>query len=188
MPNTHDKDSEGLIKNPIYSNRIPKNFFITKGKGESNNPMKTVSFHIALHDAGIEKTNIMTYSSVLPSIASQIEKPKNIVHGEVMDTILAVAHGKKGERISAGIIYGWLIDKKTNKKYGGLVSEHYGNISEQQLKKDLKESLIEIFNHGFEKKYTLNESVLITKSFIPEKEYGAAIVALCFTNHLYRNS
>lgn len=58
---------------------------------------------IWLKDAGIEKANIMTYSSILPGIAQEITQPENYVHGEVMETIMAAAHGTVGTRITTGI-------------------------------------------------------------------------------------
>jgi len=90
----------------LIGNRIPKDYFITKGSGESDITIHAGSYHLALKDAGIEMCNIMTYSSILPSIAKEINKPKQIVHGEVMESIMAVSHSKKGKIASAGIIFG----------------------------------------------------------------------------------
>jgi arginine decarboxylase len=172
-------------QNLLVGCRIPKDYFITKGKGQSDITIHAGSYHLALKDAGIEVCNIMTYSSILPAIASEIEKPLKLVHGSVMETILAAAHAEKGKNATAGIIYGWLYNKETKEKYGGLVCEYHGCLSEEGVKKQLKESLEELYTNGFSEEYTLQEIKTITESIIPEKKYGTAIVALCFTNYLH---
>jgi arginine decarboxylase len=182
-------DSSREVNNPqkglVIGNRIPKDYFITKGTGESDITIHAGSYHLALKDAGIERANIMTYSSILPSIANLVEQPKDYTHGSVMETIMAVAHGNSGERVSAGIIYGWLHDRQTDERFGGLVCEHNGNYSESQLEEMLKASLNELYYNGFEEDYKLGKITLLKESFIPKKKYGTALVALCFTNYFY---
>ena len=77
--------------NLLIGNRIPKDYFITKGCGESNITIHAGSYHLALKTAGIEMCNIMTYSSILPAIATEIERPQHLYHGSVMETIMAVS-------------------------------------------------------------------------------------------------
>jgi arginine decarboxylase len=172
-------------KNLLFGCRIPKDYFIAKGRGQSDITIHAGSYHLALKDAGIEVCNIMTYSSILPAIASEIEKPLKLVHGSVMETIMAAAHAEKGQNATAGIIYGWLYNKKTKEKYGGLVCEYHGSLPEEEVKKQLKGSLEELYTNGFSEEYTLQEIRTITESIVPEKKYGTAIVTLCFTNYLY---
>jgi arginine decarboxylase len=172
-------------KGLVIGNRIPKDYFITKGKGESDITFHAGSYHLALQKAGIERLNIMTYSSILPSIAKEIPKPNNLTHGAVMETIMAVANGTEGERISAGIIYGLLYDKKNNKKYGGLVCEHNGNYSVGEVEEKLYDSLNELYINGFENDFRMKDVRVITETFVPKKKYGTALVALCFTNYFY---
>jgi arginine decarboxylase len=164
--------------------RIPKDYFITKGKGESDITIHAGSYHLALKECGIESYNIMTYSSILPKIANLIEKPENLVHGAVMETIMATANTTKGKRATAGIIYGWLYDKKTKEKYGGLVCEYNGNFTEKQAGESLRQSLDELYYNGFSEKYELKDILLTTNSFTPKKKYGSVIVGLCFVNHV----
>ena len=172
-------------KNLLVGNRIPKDYFITKGKGESNITIHAGSYHLALKDAGIERCNIMTYSSILPSIANEIERPDNLVHGSVMETITAAANAEKGQRATAGIIYGWIHDKETGEKYGGLVCEYHGHLTEEEVGRQLRESLEELYTNGFSEKYSFGEIKLITETIVPEKNFGTAVVALCFTNYIY---
>ncbi|MFC2168035.1 pyruvoyl-dependent arginine decarboxylase [Acidobacteriota bacterium] len=169
----------------FIGNRIPRDFFITKGCGESDISVHAGSYHLALKNAGIEKANIVTYSSVLPSIANQIENPDEIVFGSVMETIMAVAHGKKYELLSAGIKFGWLYQRATEEKFGGLVCEYSGNCSEDELEKILSACLLELYENGFEDEYKLKDEQLIKRSFIPQKLYGTVLVSLCFMNYVY---
>jgi arginine decarboxylase len=166
--------------------RIPKNYFETKGRGESDITIHAGSYHLALKDAGIETTNVMTYSSIMPGIAERIEKPnsKDIVHGSVLESIMAVADAKKGQLATAGIIYGWLYDKQTGKRYGGLVCEHNGNYDVEELNHRLKSSIAELYTNGFSEKYDLKNIKIMKESFIPQKKHGTALVALCFTSYV----
>ena len=73
-------------------NRIPQDFFVTSGVGESDITVHAGSFHLALREAGIERFNIMQYSSILPAIARETPRGSyNGMHGEVMETIMACA-------------------------------------------------------------------------------------------------
>ncbi|MDP3989630.1 MAG: pyruvoyl-dependent arginine decarboxylase [archaeon] len=164
--------------------RIPKDFFITEGVGESNITIHAGSYHLALKNAGIEMCNIMTYSSILPSIANEIKRPSKLVHGSVMETIMATTNSKKGQLATVGIIFGWLYNKKNGKKYGGLVCEYNGHIAESLARKQLAESIQELYTNGFSKDFDLKEIKTISESFIPKKKFGTAIVALCFTNYV----
>jgi len=171
-------------KNLVIGCRIPKKFFITGGIGESNITIHAGSYHLALKDAGIEMCNIMTYSSILPNIASEIKRPSKLVHGSVMETIMAVANSKKGQRSTVGIIFGWLYDKKSGKKYGGLVCEYNGHIAEAVARKQLAQSIRELYTNGFSDDFDLRDIQTVSKSFIPKKKFGTAIVALCFTTYV----
>jgi len=169
----------------LVGNRIPRDYFVTKGTGESDITIHAGSYHLALKSAGIEMCNIMTYSSILPGIARRVERPQHLVHGAVMESIMSVCNAKKGEQATAGIIYGWLHDKKTKEKFGGLVCEHAGNYGLNELNARLEASLEELYMNGFSERYRLSGIEKITESFVPVKEYGSALVALCFVNYVY---
>ncbi len=172
-------------KNLIIGNRIPKDYFVTTGKGESDIAVHAGSYHLALKSAGIEMANIMTYSSILPKIANEISRPTIITHGAVVESIMAVANGQKGELLNAGIIYGWLYDKRSHEKFGGLVCEHSGNYTDKEIYKKLNDSLQELYTNGFNTQYELRDMNIITQSCRPVKTYGTALVALCFTSYVY---
>jgi arginine decarboxylase len=178
-----DKQTVLVSEKVIIGNRIPKDFFMTTGHGESDITIHAGSYHLALKAAGIEMCNIMTYSSIMPSIATEIERP-DITHGEVMESIMAVAHSTKGKPATAGIIYGWLYDKLTGKKYGGLVCENNGNYSKKEIEKLLKLSLNELYTNGFDDMFDLKDTRLTIESFTPTKKHGTALVAICFKNYV----
>lgn len=177
------------MTSPIHyltvGNRIPKDYFVTKGKGESDITIHAGSYHLALKKAGIEMCNIITYSSILPAIAKEVKKTANQIHGSVMETIMAVANAEKGGLATAGIIYGWLHNNKSGNKYGGLVCEYNGNKTDREARIQLKQSLQELYENGFSKDYSIKNIRCITETIKPKKEYGTALVALCFVNYLY---
>jgi arginine decarboxylase len=170
-------------KRTLIGMRVPRDYFKTTGVGESDIQIHAGSYHLALKEAGIERFNIMTYSSIMPGIAREISKPENMEHGAVMETITAVSSTTKGKRASAGIIYGWLYDKKTGVRYGGLVCEYNGNLSEKEVAKSLRMSLDELYFNGFSEQFELKEIELTTKSIVPKKKFGTALVAICFVNY-----
>jgi arginine decarboxylase len=92
---------------------------------------------------------------------------------------------EKGERATAGIIYGWLYNKKTHQKYGGLVCELYGDNSIQEIERRLHASVEELYYNGYSDEFDLKDRRLITESFVPDKKYGTALAALCFVNYQY---
>lgn len=180
LPSTHEAGMRITL-----GNRIPKNYFVTSGTGESDITVHAGSYHLALRDAGIEMCNIMTYSSILPSIAEETERAEGPVHGSVMETIMAVASSEKGIRATAGIIYSWLHDRRDSSRYGGLVCEYNGEKSIQDTTDQLYASLQELYENGFSDQYELRDTRLITRSLVPEKNYGTALVALCFTSYVF---
>lgn len=171
----------------LVGNRIPKRFFITQGKGESNLAIHAGSYHLALHDAGIERFNIKTYSSILPKIADETEKTPEIlsslVHGAELNTIMACATAPQGKRATAGIIFGWLYDRQTGEKYGGLVCEYNGELTEEEAEELLRKNLQELYTNGYSEQYELKDERIMTQSFVPEKKYGTILVALCFLDY-----
>lgn len=65
--------------------------------------IETGSYDAALHMAGIEKYNVMLYTSVLPPEAAELAHLPDIHHGSVLEGIIAVQHTDKPRtRITAG--------------------------------------------------------------------------------------
>ena len=164
-------------------NRLPKDYFLTSGTGESDITVHAGSFDMALMKAGIHNLNIITYSSILPPTAREMER-KELPFGAVAETIMAVESGNKSERITAGIIYGWVYEN--GKKLGGLVAECHGNFSKKEAEDTLKASLDGMFKSRFDdKKFELRDPKLKIESFVPTKKFGTAIVAIVFTTYDY---
>ncbi|MBI4980032.1 pyruvoyl-dependent arginine decarboxylase [Candidatus Woesearchaeota archaeon] len=173
-------DVEGIV----LGCRIPKDYFTTQGTGESDITIHAGSYHLALQKAGIERCNIMTYSSIMPGISKEVKKPA-LVHGAVLESIMAVAHAEKGQRATAGIIYGELYDKETGAKYGGLVCEHNGDYSLEDIESKLRASIGELYENGFTEQYELKDIKVLKESLTPKKQYGTALVAICFTSYVF---
>jgi arginine decarboxylase len=163
-------------------NRIPHDYFITQGAGESDVTIHAGSYHLALRNAGIEMANIITYSSILPATATENTGPLHeITHGEVMETIMAVSHSETGQVATAGLIYGWL-HGEDGTRYGGLVCEYNGNMEEALVRPHLRDMLAELHQNGYEQ-YQLTGVETFVQSIVPEKRYGTALIALCFTSY-----
>lgn len=163
--------------------RIPREYFITRGFGESDVTVHAGSYHLALRAAGIEMCNIITYSSILPACATEVANPPSLVHGAVMETIMANATSRRGRRATAGLIFGWLYRRTTGEKYGGFVCECNGSLPAQKAEHQLRASLDELYRNGYEQDFELRDIRTVIESFIPRKRYGSALVAICVLNH-----
>ena len=179
------KNSSNEANGLWVGNRIPCRYFETSGIGESDLAIHAGSYHLALQNAGIGNYNIMTYSSILPGMAEKIHQPDKMDHGAVLEAIISVSHSGKGVVSTAGIICGWLYDKGTGKKHGGIVCEHAGNYDKTELNKRLTYSLEELYLNTYAEHYILKDIGVLEESFVPEKKYGTALVALCFTSYYY---
>ena len=164
--------------------RIPRDFFVSSGIGESDITVHAGSYHLALKEAGIEMCNIMTYSSILPHCARRIDPPASLPHGAVMETILAVSTAAQGSRATAGISWAWLSDRMNGSVHGGLVCEYNGNLDEASARSQLHDSLFELYENGYSDDFELGEPEFVSRSFIPAKAFGTALVSLNFVNYL----
>lgn len=173
----------------FIGNRVPRAFFRTQGSGQSDITVHAGSFHLALKAAGIQGANILHYSSILPAGAREVDRAEaldQIVHGEVMETIMAVAHCKAGESATAAIIFGWLYDPESNQRVGGLVCEYGGpaHPGPRPLNAHLNDMLDELHLNGYEH-LILSDRQILSETVSPTKRYGTALVALCFTSYEY---
>lgn len=94
----------------LIGNRIPKDYIMTKGFGDTDigwgdNPWEVGSFDTARQMAGIENFNIVRYTSIIPPEATEIsmERARVLYHpGAVMEAIIAQTNGRQDERVCAG--------------------------------------------------------------------------------------
>lgn len=137
----------------IINNRIPYEYFITRGKGQSNIgspglPYETGSYDGALKEAGIHNTNVLVYTSIIPKEAKEISRKEGISRirfGEVMECIKAEANGKTGKTLSVAIIVSSVKDSKGH-YLGSLASEYVNTFntkkSENELVSNIEKSLL----------------------------------------------
>ncbi|AGK61602.1 arginine decarboxylase [Archaeoglobus sulfaticallidus PM70-1] len=84
---------------------VPKKVFLVSGKGSHSDAL--VSFELALRDAGIEKFNLVTVSSILPPNCEIVDKEEGLKHlspGEIVFTVMArYTSNQAGKKIFASI-------------------------------------------------------------------------------------
>lgn len=101
---------------------IPKKAFMVKGVGVHKE--KLASFELALRDAGIEKYNLVTVSSILPPNCEVIAKEeglKELKSGKIVHCVLAKNQTNEPHRSMAASIG---IAIPVNKDNYGYISEH----------------------------------------------------------------
>lgn len=191
-------------------NRIPYEYFVTSGKGESNNgseflPYETGSYDAALNEAGIQNANIIEYTSVMPPQAKQISKEEGLSRlnwGEVMEVIKASANGSKGDRLSAAVIVTSVHDPR-GKYLGGFACEYAGRMRKAQVEESLLrsvEGMIERRGYGTvkggmilrEKNVTSLGYCVVPGTIFEYEEiekvrqkHGSVLAALCFVSHTF---
>ncbi|MEK6844959.1 MAG: arginine decarboxylase, pyruvoyl-dependent [Nanoarchaeota archaeon] len=102
---------------------VPNKLFLTKGVGRDKE--RLASFELALRDAGIEKYNLVTVSSIFPpncKIISKEEGLKYLNPGEIVYCVMARVENNEYNRLSAASI-GIAVPADEN-QYGYL-SEHH---------------------------------------------------------------
>jgi len=188
----------------IIGNRIPYEYFLTKGKGESDVgskglPYEIGSFDAALTNAGIKNVNIIEYSSILPQISKEISKnDSHLKWGEVMECILAQANGNKGDYISCALM---TTDIYYHGKYlGGFACEYSGSGNKKECADIFQKAIQGIierrnknkklpFLNLFKDNHLLNGYTIhpgkhfIYQGMHVKKKYGTVISAICFVSY-----
>ena len=195
----------------IFGNRIPYEYFVTKGKGESDAgskflPYETGSYDAALNDAGIQNANIIEYTSVMPTESKQITKEEGIKRlqwGEVLECIKAQANGEKGSKISSAVMISTIHDP-TGKYLGGFACEYSGSESRKQIEESLEKSIfgmIERRGYGTVKNgikmykdnitdtgYKIHPGKIFEyESLDVKKKHGSVLTAICFVSYKFPN-
>lgn len=102
---------------------IPKKVFFTKGVGRHK--FKLQSFELALRDAGIEKFNLVSVSSILPpgcEIVSREEGLKELRPGQIVFVVMARNETDEPNRVIASSI-GCAVPAEGS--HYGYLSEHH---------------------------------------------------------------
>ena len=182
----------------IFGPRVPTDYFVTKGSGESDegippDPYETFSYDLALQKAAIEDFNVVTYTSVLPPEAREVtlEKVKpTFHHGAVLEVIMAKIGGVKNQTVCAGIGRAWALNSAGN-SVGGYAAEYqykYDNrdlvaVGEREAKAQLTASLNhELFIRGLKQDGQMKFDV---ECLSIGKKYGMALAAIGFVKFVY---
>jgi arginine decarboxylase len=103
---------------------VPKRMFFTRGVGHHRNKLQ--SFEIALRDAGIEKCNLVTISSIFPPNCKIISKSKgldNLLPGQITFVVLARECTNEPSRLISAAVG---LARPAAKEHYGYISEHHG--------------------------------------------------------------
>ena len=104
---------------------VPKFVFFTKGVGRDKEHL--ASFELALRDAGIEKFNLVTVSSIFPPNCQIISREKGLTMlspGQVVFCVMARTDTNEPNRLISSAI-GLALPQEKETMYGYL-SEHHG--------------------------------------------------------------
>lgn len=102
---------------------VPKKMFFTKGVGIHKEELQ--SFELALRDAGIEKFNLVSVSSIFPpgcKIVSKNQGLKELSPGQIVFCVLSKCSSNEPRRLIAASV-GCAIP--TDKNLYGYLSEHH---------------------------------------------------------------
>jgi len=168
----------------IIGTRVPYEYFIVQGSGESDLGYHPGAFDITLEKAGgVQDYNHINYSSVLPKDALRIPfPPKNYDPGAVLESITAEA-GKNQinpKRLTAGIIISKIFKK--GELIGGLVAEYGGNSTKEECKNFLSKNMQGMIERRYGKEITSEDEFFI-ESIEPKSKYACAMVILGFTSY-----
>lgn len=104
---------------------VPAKLFLTKGVGVHKD--RLASFELALRDAGIEKCNLVTVSSILPpkcKIVSKDEGLKALQPGQITFCVMARIDTNEPNRLVTAAIG---IAKPADENQYGYLSEHHAH-------------------------------------------------------------
>ncbi|CAL8463045.1 g2579 [Coccomyxa elongata] len=174
--------------------RVPKDYFLATGAGDTNegggtDPWETGSYDLALEEAHIEDFNVVAYTSVIPAEATEVkyEDVKNTFHhGAVLETIMAKMDGVQGDRISAGVALMKVRRKSDGFVIGGWAAEYKGHAAEEGVKKILKSDLDGMFKRRFPKgDHEMFDLKYIVRVHEVKNSYGTVLSSICFCSFIY---
>jgi len=118
---------------------VPKKVFFVSGKGYHKS--KLAAFEQALRDAGIEKFNLVSVSSILPPYCIEIKKEdglKQLRPGQIVYCVLAREDSNEYNRVIASSIG---VAKPADKGHYGYLSEHHDFGKKPEKVADMAEDL-----------------------------------------------
>jgi arginine decarboxylase len=136
MSKKEKKHKGGIVLGPtgypeMHEMFVPKAVFFTNGVGVHKDRLS--SFELALRDAGIEKANLVTVSSIFPPRCKEIsrkEGEKLIKPGQIVHCVMARQDTNEPNRLIAASI--GLARPSNHDKYGYLSEHHsYGETAKK---------------------------------------------------------
>jgi arginine decarboxylase len=118
---------------------VPTKVFLTKGVGHHKEELR--SFELALRDAGIEKCNLVTVSSILPPNCKVISRSKGLklLHpGEITYCVLARLASNEPRRLLATSVG---LAVPAEKSHYGYISEHHAHGQTEKIAGEYAEDL-----------------------------------------------
>jgi len=118
---------------------IPKKVFFTNGVGVHRE--KLVSFEMALRDAGIEKFNLVSVSSILPPGCQIISKKSGLEQlnpGQIVFCVMSRNESNEPNRLMAAAVG---MAEPADKNQHGYISEHHCFGQTEQTAGDYAEDL-----------------------------------------------
>lgn len=191
-----------MLNNEIIGNRIPNQYFFTKGNGSTDfgpgdDPWETGSYDIALLDAEIENFNMLAYTSVIPATAVEIpiqEAKKFFINGSVLESIISSVNGYKGDTIVSGVGQIFVKDKSTNEIISGFASEYkkcytkkfIPTIEAEITARDyISDSLYNIVERRYDMRCVEVYNIkIVTTSLNIKQKFGTCLVAIGFVNYI----
>ncbi len=104
---------------------VPKKVFFTSGKGKADEEL--LSFEMALREAGIERLNLVTVSSIYPpgaKIISKKEGLKELLDGQITFCVMSRITTYERGVVSAAVG----LARTADKEHYGYISEYHGHI------------------------------------------------------------
>jgi arginine decarboxylase len=118
---------------------VPKAIFFTNGVGTHKDRLS--SFELALRDAGIEKANLVTVSSIFPPRCREMSRKEGerlIIPGQVVHCVMARQDTNEPNRLIAAAIG---LARPADKEKYGYLSEHHSYGETAKIAGDYAEDL-----------------------------------------------
>ncbi len=155
---------------------MPKKVFFTTGTGWHREMLE--SFEMALRDAGIEKFNLVTVSSILPPGCKVVEKEeglRELVPGEIIFTVMSRnSSNEPSRRIAAAI--GCAIPKNGLEDFGYLSEHHSYGEGEECAGKYAGELAREMY-YTWKKEFPLKISYATRSAEVDEEGNWTTVLA-----------
>jgi len=118
---------------------VPAKVFLTKGVGHHKEELR--SFELALRNAGIEKCNLVTVSSILPPHCKLVPRNEGLKHlqpGEITYCVMSRLASNEPRRLLAASVG---LAMPADKSHYGYVSEHHAHGQTMRVAGDYAEDI-----------------------------------------------